>query len=205
MVSLKMVLLNMLRMQHTAKCRIRIGKHSTSVPYIISSETSDRVVIGSYCSIGHGVILIVHPGHIPPKEYCNYRVATYPLARMGRQGFLPSYYLPEKRNFVFVGNDVTIGANAIILPGVTIGDGAIIGAGAIVTHDVSPYTIAAGVPAKTLRYRYNQEQIRKLLKIRWWNWSEEKITENMNYFYGGVEAFIDKFYDESGFEDQPEK
>lgn len=115
MVSLRMVLFSMLRMQSIPKCSVEIGRHSPSIPYIISAETSDRVVIGRYCSIAHGVILIVHPGHIPPKGYEEYRVATYPVARL--KSFLPSYYLPEKRNFIIIGNDVTIGANAIILPG----------------------------------------------------------------------------------------
>jgi acetyltransferase-like isoleucine patch superfamily enzyme len=202
MVSLRIVLLNMLRMQHTAKCSIKIGKHSTTLPYIISSETSDRVVIGNYCSIGHGVIFVVHPGHTPPKGYEGYRVATYPLARMGAHGFLPSYYILDKRNFVVVGNDVTIGANAIILPGVRIGDGAIIGAGAVVTHDVPPYGTAAGIPAKTLKYRFTEEQIKKLLEIQWWNWNEKKIVENMDYFYGKVQTFIDKFYKGSASEDR---
>jgi acetyltransferase-like isoleucine patch superfamily enzyme len=198
MVSLKVVLLNMLRMQHTAKCSVTMGKNSTSVPYIISSETTDRVVIGSYCSIGHGVIFVVHPGHTPPKDYEGYRVATYPLARLGKHGFRPSYYIPDKRNFVVVGNDVTIGANAIILPGVSVGDGAIVGAGAVVAHDVPPYAVMGGVPAKILKYRFSEEQIAKLLKISWWNWDERKIFENMDWFYGKVDDFIARFYGETG-------
>jgi len=92
---------------------------------------------------------------------------------------------------------VTLGANAIILPGVSVGDGAIVGAGAVVTHDVPPYAIVGGVPAKILRYRYTREQILKLLKIAWWNWPEERIVKNMDYFYGKVQTFIDIFYEES--------
>jgi len=193
MVSLRVVLFNMLRMQHFPRCNVTIGKYTDSIPYIVSSERTDRVVIGKYCSIGHGVILVVHPGHILPKENRNYRVSTYPMARVGKHGWRKSYYLPERRNFVIIGNDVWIGANAIILPGVTIGDGAIIGAGAVVTHDVLPYAIAAGAPARILKYRYSQDRIQKLLKIAWWNWSEEKIVANMDYFYGKVDDFIEKF------------
>jgi virginiamycin A acetyltransferase len=201
MVSLKMVIINMLRMQRFPVCSVKIGKYTTSVPYIISSESTDRVVIGNYCSIGHGAILITHPGHIPPKEYPEYRVATYAVFRikkncLKRHGFLPSYYLPEKSNFVVIGNDVTIGANAIVLPGVTIGDGSIVGAGSVVTHDVPPFAVVAGVPAKILKYRFSQQKIKKLLKIAWWNWSEDKIYENMDYFYGKVDDFIEKFYSE---------
>jgi len=88
MVSLRIVLFNLLRMQNTAKCIVKIGKGTTSIPYIISSETTDKAIIGKYCSIGHGVILVVHPGHVPPKGYEDYNVATYAVARIGRHGFL---------------------------------------------------------------------------------------------------------------------
>jgi len=197
MVSLRFILYNMLKMRKFPKCIVKIGKGTTSVPYILSSETSDMVVIGRYCSIGHGVILVTHPGHLPPKGKEEYRVATYPMARIRRHGFSQRYYLPEKRNFVRIGNDVFIGANAIVLPGVTVGDGAIIGAGTIVTTDVPPYAIVAGVPAKVLRYRYSAEKIKKLLKIAWWNWDENKIFDNMDYFYGKVDDFVKKFYKEN--------
>jgi virginiamycin A acetyltransferase len=189
-------------MQHFPKCSVEIGRQSPDIPYIVSAETTDKVVIGKFCSIAHSVVLVVHPGHIPPKGYEEYRVATYAMARLC--SFLPSYYLPERRNFIKIGNDVTIGANAVILPGVTIGDGAIIGAGTVVTHDVPPYAVVAGGPAKVLRYRFTPEQIQKLLRIAWWNWSDKKIVENMDYFYGKVESFIDKFYGEDELQD-PQK
>jgi len=193
MVSLRMIVFNLLRVRHSPKCSVEIGKYTDSIPYIVSAENTDRVVIGKYCSIGHGVILITHQGHMPAPEYREYRVANYPMSRVRKHGFKSSYYLPDKRNFVFIGNDVWIGANAIVLPGVTIGDGAIIGAGAVVTRDVPPYAVATGVPARVLRYRYSPDQIKKLLKIAWWNWSEQKIVENMDYFYGKAETFLEKF------------
>jgi virginiamycin A acetyltransferase len=131
---------------------------------------------------------------MPPKGLEEYRVATYPVARIRKHGFSPGYHLPEPRNFIIIGNDVTVGANAIILPGVRIGDGAVVGAGAIVTTDVPPYAIVAGVPAKIIRYRYSSEQIEKLLRIAWWNWDEDKIFRNMDYFYGKVDDFIERFH-----------
>lgn len=118
------------------------------------------------------------------------------LPIIGKSHFKSSYWLPNKKNYVYIGNDVLIGAYAIILPGVTIGDGAVIGAGSVVTHNVPSYAVAAGVPAKILRYRYTKEEIHKLLKIAWWNWSEKKMVENMDYFYGKVSDFIQKFYPE---------
>lgn len=195
MASLRLVLMNFLQMRHSPRCTVKIGRGTTTVPYIVSAEKTDTCIIGKYCSIGHGVVIITHPGHNQLSR--EYRVANYPLARVSAQGFKSSYYLPEKKNFVRIGNDVWIGINAIILPGVTVHDGAIIGAGSVVTHDVPPYAIVAGVPARVLRYRYSPDQISKLMKIAWWNWSEKKIAENMDYFYGKIELFIQKFSNSS--------
>ncbi|MEM2146820.1 MAG: CatB-related O-acetyltransferase [Candidatus Jordarchaeaceae archaeon] len=168
MVSFKVILYNLLKARKPHRCSVSIGRHS-GIPYIISAERTDRVVIGNFCSIAHGVILITHQGHIPPPEKRDYRVATYAMALVGRHGFKPSYWIRDRKNFVYIGNDVVLGAYSIILPGVKVGDGAIVGAGAVVTRDVPPYAIVAGVPAKIIRFRYSQEQIEKLLKIAWWN------------------------------------
>jgi virginiamycin A acetyltransferase len=196
MVSLKWLVLNFLRTRKSANCSISVGRHTLYPTYIISAETADRVVIGNYCSISFGVVLIANHGHNMTTDYQDYRVSTFTIAGIGKNRFKPSYYLPEKRNFIHVGSDVLIGTYAIILPGITIGDGAVIGAGSVVTHNVPPYAVVAGVPAKILRYRYSKEQIGQLLKIAWWNWDEKKILDNMDYFYGKVEDFINKFYPE---------
>lgn len=88
---------------------------------------------------------------------------------------------------VEIGNDVWIGANAIILPGVHIADGAVVAAGAVVTKDVEPYCIVGGCPARVIRKRFSDELIDSFLKIKWWNWTEEKIKENMELFYDPYE------------------
>jgi acetyltransferase-like isoleucine patch superfamily enzyme len=93
---------------------------------------------------------------------------------------------------VSIGNDVWIGANVCILPGVNIGDGAIIAAGAIVNRDVPPYSIVGGVPARVIKYRFDDWMIDKFLKIRWWDWSIERIEENIEYFYEPME-FVRRF------------
>ena len=91
---------------------------------------------------------------------------------------------------VTIGNDVWIGANAIILPGINIGDGAVVAAGAVVTKDVEPYQIVGGVPAKHIRFRFDEGVIKELLRIKWWDWSEEKIKDNLELFYQ-PEIFIE--------------
>lgn len=111
-------------------------------------------------------------------------------------GWKAKWNLPGDTNSVIVGNDVWIGTRAILLPGITVGDGAIIGAGCVVTHNVSPYAIVAGVPAKVIGFRYSKEQIDKLLKIAWWNWGTNKIRANIDYFYGDIDSFIEEFSEE---------
>lgn len=91
-----------------------------------------------------------------------------------------------------VGNDVWIGNKAIILDGVTVGDGVVIGAGSVVTHDLAPYGIYAGVPAKLLRYRFSESQIDRLLKLRWWDKDLTWIRENATEF-ADVDDFLGKF------------
>lgn len=84
---------------------------------------------------------------------------------------------------VTIGNDVWIGANVILLPGVTIGDGAVIAAGAVVTKDVEPYAVVGGVPARLIKYRFSEEKIRLLEEIKWWEWPKEEIERNIELFY----------------------
>ena len=92
-------------------------------------------------------------------------------------------FLMEKP--LIVGNDVWIGREAVILPGVKIGDGAVIGAQSVVTHDVPPYSIVAGNPARFIRRRFDDETVYLLLKLKWWDWNPEKITENLDFLVHG--------------------
>ena len=84
------------------------------------------------------------------------------------------FNVPGRKGDTVVGNDVWIGMNATIMPGITIGDGAIIGACAVVASNVEPYSIVGGNPARPIRKRYSQQIIEELLDIRWWDWPKEK-------------------------------
>ncbi|WNS42376.1 Vat family streptogramin A O-acetyltransferase [Paenibacillus sp. MMS20-IR301] len=136
----------------------------------------DKLIIGKFCAIARGTEFIMNGA--------NHRmgsVTTYPFNIMGGgwEKAVPELAeLPYKGDTV-IGNDVWIGQNATIMPGVTIGDGAIIAANATVTRDVPPYHIAGGNPARVLRQRFSDELIQLLLKLRWWDWSAEKITANL--------------------------
>lgn len=91
----------------------------------------------------------------------------------------------DNRGDIIIGNDVWIGYEAVIMAGVHIGDGAIIGARAVVTKDIPPFTIVGGVPARTIRKRFDDAVIDKLLALKWWNWSEERIRQNLPYLTRG--------------------
>ena len=152
--------------------------------------------IGRYCSINitarvwnnHSLECIStspfldYPGVYPWKRYRN-RSAL--VKKYGKHHKNAAYENSEIRDneMVIIGNDVWIGAYVSILPGVTIGDGAVLAAGAVVTKDVEPYAIVGGVPAKVLKYRFAKDQRKKLLQLQWWNWSEEKIEQNIELFY----------------------
>lgn len=99
--------------------------------------------------------------------------------------------MPSSHGKITIGNDVWIASSVTILSGVTIGDGAIIAAGSIVVRDVPPYALYGGIPAKVIRFRFDQEQIGALLKIRWWDWSPERIRTNIPYLSSAdISGFI---------------
>lgn len=142
----------------------------------------DKVTMGKFCSIASEVRIF------GGAEHKTALVSTYPLKHFFA-GVAVDPNVCSKGNTV-IENDVWIGMRAVILSGVHIGNGAVIGAGTIVTHDVPDYAIVAGNPAKLIRYRFAPEQIEELLNIRWWDWPDDRIIENIDYFYGDVDRFI---------------
>ena len=85
-----------------------------------------------------------------------------------------------------VGHDVWIGAGAIIMPGVKVGNGAVVGAGAIVTKDIEPYSVVIGAPVKFKNYRFSAEKINEIQELEWWNWSSDKLKKNLTLFKSQV-------------------
>lgn len=132
----------------------------------------DKLIIGRFCQIGHGVEFVMNGANHQMNA-----VSTFPFYTLPGWDMAPPAMddLPLKGDTV-IGNDVWIGQNAVILPGVRIGDGAIIGASSVVGSDVPPYTIVAGNPARTLRERFDEELTALLLELRWWDKSVEEIN-----------------------------
>lgn len=136
----------------------------------------DKLKIGKFCSIACGVKFLMNSANHSLNS-----LSTYPFPIFYEEwshGMSPKKAWDNKGNIV-IGNDVWIGYEAIILAGVTIGDGAIIGTRAVVTKDVPPYTIVGGIPAKAIRLRFPKKDIEQLLELKWWDWSIEKISENL--------------------------
>lgn len=146
----------------------------------------DQLIIGKFCALSRGVKFIMNGANHKMSGF-----STYPFEIFG-QGWdritpQPQEY-PFKGNTV-IGNDVWIGYEAVIMPGIKIGDGAIIATKSVVTKDVQPYTIVGGNPASVIRRRFSDEIIQNLLEIAWWNWDVEKITRNLEKIVGAdIEA-----------------
>ena len=143
----------------------------------------DRLIIGKFCSIACGAKFLFNSANHTLSS-----LSTYPFPLFFEEWGL------EKRNVadswdnkgdIVLGNDVWIGYEAVIMAGVTIGDGAIIGARAVVTKDVPPYTVAGGIPAKPIKKRYPEETIAALSELKWWDWPENRIAQNLHAIQAG--------------------
>jgi len=154
------------------------------------TDVKEFIRIGKFCSLADGIeffLSSLSANHDP------IGVATGSFR--GRHRAKYSKDLAErckKREEIIVKNDVWIGSSASIMCGVTIGNGAVVGARSVVTTDVPDYAIVAGNPAKIYRYRFEEEIIKKLLRIKWWDWSDDKIEENIKLLAGNVERFLEK-------------
>ncbi len=146
----------------------------------------DKLIIGKFCSLAKGIRFIMNGA--------NHRLdglTTYPFNIMGNgwEKVIPRIEdLPLKGDTI-IGNDVWIGENVTILPGVHIGDGAIIGANSVVAKDIEPYAVAVGNPCHVVKKRFTEEKIQTLLNLKWWDWGEEKIFNNLEAL---VKGNIDK-------------
>lgn len=143
----------------------------------------ERLVIGKFCSIACGAKFLFNCANHTLKSLSTY---TFPLFyedwSLDKSDVASAW---DNKGDIIIGNDVWIGYEAVIMAGVHIGDGAIVGTRAVVTKDVPPYTIVGGVPARPIRKRFDEDTIRKLETLQWWDWSAEEIRQRLPYIMNG--------------------
>lgn len=152
----------------------KIGRYS----YVGGGSSIVHCDIGAFCSIaGNSIVGLAN--------HTLNHLSTSPIFTEKNNGTHYQWCNSSSVNpysHIVIGNDVWIGSKVIIMGGVTIGDGAVVGAGSIVTKDVPPYAIVAGVPAKIIRYRFDPSVINKLIELKWWNYDESILQNNLHLF-----------------------
>ncbi|RIV46032.1 CatB-related O-acetyltransferase [Flagellimonas pelagia] len=153
-------------------------------PYLFPLSP-EKLIMGKFCQIAHGVRFITSSANHNMHGFSTFPFNNFMMTPETTVAEIQAMFqVSEKKGDTIIGNDVWIGMEAVIMPGVTVGDGAIIGARSVVVKDVEPYTIVGGNPAKPLKKRYDEKTIASLLKIQWWNWPVEKIESNLDTILG---------------------
>lgn len=137
----------------------------------------DKLIIGKFCMIASDVIFIMNGAN-----HLKDAISSYPFAIFGNdwKDAMDGKNYPTKGDTI-IGNDVWIGHNVTIMPGIQIGDGAIIATNTSVTKNVEPYSIVGGNPSSLIKKRFAEQEIDWLLELKWWDWDIEKITKNIQY------------------------
>ena len=168
---------------------LSIGAHTYGLDRksLMGLDDSCKLKIGKFCSFAPEVRIFLksdHPTNLP---------TTFPLKTLLLQKSpWPNQDAISKGNVV-IGNDVWVGARSMIMSGVNVGDGSIIAAGSVVTKNIAPYEMVGGVPAKRIKFRLTKKQIEAMLRIKWWDWADQKIKANVSLFYSDVYKFIKTF------------
>lgn len=178
--------------KNPAYAAFKVGRCTYGTPKIL--EYSHRnpnpcFSVGSFTMISSGVVVVFGGERLD-------WVTSAPLFAIGLapSGKVKPDGWNDDRGNVVIGNDVWIGMDALIMAGVTIGHGAVVGARSVVTRDVAPYSVTAGNPARHRRFRFDEDTIRKLLEISWWDWPDEKIKENWAMLHGDARQFVERHW-----------
>lgn len=153
-------------------------------PYLFPLSL-DHLIIGKFVQIAHGVRFITSSANHKTSGFSTYPFTNFMMtSKTTSEDIVAMFEASQNKGDIVIGNDVWLGLDATIMPGIKIGDGAIIGAKSVVTHDVEPYTVVGGNPARVIKKRFDDEVVKVLLEIQWWNWSIEKIEENRDVITG---------------------
>jgi phosphonate metabolism protein (transferase hexapeptide repeat family) len=161
---------------HSVLNEVVMGDYS----YCSGYNQFDYTSIGKFCSIASFVR--INPGNHPTFARVAQHHFTYRSAFYGFGEDDAEFFDWRRAKPVTIGNDVWIGHNASIMPGVTVGNGAVIGTGSVVTKDVEPFSVVAGVPAKKIKMRFSEDIINKIETCAWWDWEHETIKERLPDF-----------------------
>lgn len=148
-------------------------------PYLFPLSP-EKLVIGRFCQIAHGVRFVTSSANHDMSGLSTYPFANFMMTSETTAEEIEALFnVPGNKGDTVIGNDVWIGMDAVVMPGVTIGDGAIVSARSVVVKDVEPYTIVGGNPARALKKRFDRETIETLLEVRWWDWDAGTIEANL--------------------------
>jgi acetyltransferase-like isoleucine patch superfamily enzyme len=163
-----------------------INSHLGYATYVGDSSNLNSCIVGKYTSIGPQLNCVF--GKHPTKDYVSTHPAFFSLRKQAGFTYATEQLFDEYENVnyggyrISIGNDVWIGAKVTLFDGVEIGNGAIVAAGAVVVNNVPPFAIAGGVPARIIKYRFSEEDIDFLLKLKWWEKDEYWIRKHSAYF-----------------------
>ena len=148
---------------------------------VLYNYGSDRLVIGKFCAIATNVKFIMNGANHKLDGISTY---PFPIFGQGWEAAMDKLMELPSRGDTIIGNDVWIGYEALIMPGVKIGDGVVIAARSVVVSDIPPYVVAGGNPARPIKQRFSDSEVAQLLSIQWWDWDIDKITRNIDIIMG---------------------
>lgn len=156
---------------------------------------SERLIIGRFCAIAAGVRFL-----LPGANHADCGPSTFPFGIFGSpwEETMDLVLSAPSRGDTVIGNDVWLGYQALVLPGVTIGHGAVVAAASVVASDVPPYAVVAGNPARVVRRRFDEEDVDRLLWAAWWDWPPARITEHARAIMAGTPAELERIAHEIG-------
>jgi len=166
--------------------RFAIGRGTYGEPTVLQWGEEGTLRVGAFCSFARGVTIILNGQH--RMDW----VTTYPFPKFRESARGIGGHV-ESKGDVVIGNDVWVGYGATILAGVTIGDGAVVGAGSVVTRDVEAYAIVAGNPARLIRHRFDEDTVRLLQRLAWWEWPDEELDRAMPLLLSADVAGLARF------------